>query len=478
MEAVADPDLDALFDALDAHLDATVAHGIAPLDGPDAYRVVRRLEAIARKVRAAQADLLADIDTRGLHTADGHRTAKALVAHAANLSTVEATRRAGAARVLRTMPTIAAGYRSGRIGTCNLERLVQVHANPRVRDRLEAADADLAVVARHLPHRQFSTYLTNWERLADEDGARTRAERAHHNRTFRPRRNLDGTITFDGGCGTLQGTAIIDIHDAYVRAELAADWADARHRLGDTATVADLARTDAQRSMDALEAMTKDAAHGLAERTGHQTTTNLVLDHTTFERHLARLTGNDPGPDPRLTTWWNDLATPYQDPRPSDEDQSYSDSDSDSDSDGDENENENGDDGSLVGYRCSTLDGHPLDPTEATLAALLGHIRRTVTTSAGVIIDMGRRQRLFTGPRHLAVMLNTTHCPWPGCTTPNHHSQADHLQPWSQGGRTNPGNGAPGCGKHNRHRNGGFTVHRDPHTGTYRVQRPDGTWID
>ena len=47
---------------------------------------------------------------------------------------------------------------------------------------------------------------------------------------------------------------------------------------------------------------------------------------------------------------------------------------------------------------------------------------------------------------------------------------------WSQGGRTDPGDGAPACGMHNRLRNKGYTVSRDP-TGHLRVHRPDGTEI-
>ena len=53
-----------------------------------------------------------------------------------------------------------------------------------------------------------------------------------------------------------------------------------------------------------------------------------------------------------------------------------------------------------AGYRtrrCSTLSGKPIDPHDALGAALIGHVRRVVFDSRGVVVDMGRTSRLFTG---------------------------------------------------------------------------------
>jgi hypothetical protein len=48
-------------------------------------------------------------------------------------------------------------------------------------------------------------------------------------------------------------------------------------------------------------------------------------------------------------------------------------------------------------------------------AALTGHVRRVVFDVAGVVIDLGRRSRLFTGSSRDAVMLGDRWCLWPGC---------------------------------------------------------------
>ena len=43
------------------------------------------------------------------------------------------------------------------------------------------------------------------------------------------------------------------------------------------------------------------------------------------------------------------------------------------------------------------LRGHQLDPADMIAASLTGHIRRVVFDTAGVVIDLGRRSRLFNG---------------------------------------------------------------------------------
>ena len=122
------------------------------------------------------------------------------------------------------------------------------------------------------------------------------------------------------------------------------------------------------------------------------------------------------------------------------------------------------------------MDGHPVDPTEAVAHALLDRVRRAVVGADSVTIDLGRLQRLFTGPAALTARLNTTHCYWPGCHVPVTDCQIDHRKPWAHGGATNPANAGPLCGRHNRHKEHGYTVWRDP-PGHWHVYRPDGVEI-
>lgn len=134
--------------------------------------------------------------------------------------------------------------------------------------------------------------------------------------------------------------------------------------------------------------------------------------------------------------------------------------------------------GGLVGFRCGTVDGRPLDPTEVVVASLIGQVRRVVVGSDGVVVDMSRKARFFTGARQLAVRLADRSCVWSGCDVPSSECQCDHIESFNgpRQGRTSPDNGAPQCGRHNRMKEQGFTVVRD-RSGRHHVFRPDGTEI-
>jgi hypothetical protein len=127
-------------------------------------------------------------------------------------------------------------------------------------------------------------------------------------------------------------------------------------------------------------------------------------------------------------------------------------------------------------FRCETIDGVPRDPTEAFANAVTNKIRRVVIDATGVVIDKGSA-RLFTGLARDAVRIAGRECFWPGCWVPASRCETDHLHDHTRGGRTNPGNGAPACGRHNRWKQKGYRVWRDE-AGQIRTQRPDGTEID
>lgn len=471
--AIADPVVAGAVDGIDAGLDVLLADGWVPASCQEAMVRVREAARLRRRLHAYELSVQEQISRSGVYKTDGHASAKVMVRHGANLSNAEALRRDQVVRMGREMPVVAAELAAGRLGVAQAERIARTYANPRVRDRLVEVDAPMARAAAMLPYIEFDAALTDWERLADEDGAGDRAERNDANRDFTMPHNLDGSGRFEGGGGSLAMTAIEDVWQRQVKREWEADWADARRRLGDGATQDDLARTDAQRRFDAMETcmLRGDlATYGVEART----CTELVQDQVTFERHLARLFGADPGPDPRLTTWWDGIcdtlggsaapgSVPVADSEPASDPETVSPSDRT---------------GDLVGYRCETVDGRPLDPAEVVAATLIGHVRRVVTRADGVTLKMGRKARCFTGARQLAVRLSHRSCIWTGCQVPSSDSQCDHLQPFGgpDEGRTDPGNGAPECGRHNRLKEQGFTVERDRH-GRWHVYRPDGTEI-
>jgi hypothetical protein len=245
------------------------------------------------------------------------------------------------------------------------------------------------------------------------------------------------------------------IFRAFVEAEFQADWAEAREIHGDATTVEHLARTFDQRDADAVARIFEFAANAYAASPGGAPIdTTIVMDRETFEREARRAAGATVPPRP----------APDLGPLPDN-----ADLDDDIETASEQHPGR--------AFRCETADGHPVDPTEAFANALVGRVRRMVVGWDGVVLDASGYHKLFTGPLRAAVMALWLTCYWPGCNVPTHHCQADHLDPRRNGGRTNPRNGGPACGRHNRLKEHGFTARRDAR-GRMHVYRPDGTEID
>ena len=95
----------------------------------------------------------------------------------------------------------------------------------------------------------------------------------------------------------------------------------------------------------------------------------------------------------------------------------------------------------------------------------------------GVIIDVGRRRRLFTGPLREALLAIVPTCRFPGCDRPALRSQVDHIDRYADHGPTHAANGQACCRYHNRLKEKGFRTIRGPdHTVTWH--RPDGTRLE
>ncbi|MDG2114402.1 MAG: hypothetical protein P8N02_17535 [Actinomycetota bacterium] len=289
-------------------------------------------------------------------------------------------------------------------------------------------------------YKEFDVLVTDWVRFVDEDGTRDRNEINHENGRARVDQDFDGSFSIEAGCGSMQGAMIKEIFDQFYDAEFRTDWDRARAELGDAVTVNDLERTDAQRRMDALFAVFSQAASTPPGGTGPRTVLNLVMDWDTYQRELCRLEGGHPAA--------------------------------------------RNVDAGFDRFRCSTLDGSPVEPTEATVATLTEHVCRAVIGAESVVIDKGRAQRLFTDSAAVAARVASTHCGWRGCWVPNRHCQIDHLQPYHPRGSdelpgmTDQRNAGLFCGRHNRLKSTGrYHVWRDP-KGRWRIERPDGTLLE
>ena len=225
------------------------------------------------------------------------------------------------------------------------------------------------------------------------------------------------------------GVLLAEVLDHFTDHEYKTEWDILAKLHGDAMCPALMERTHAQRSYDALQRIVALAA-GSTEA-GPAITVDIVVDRATFEHELDKATGGDPDPIP-----------PWHAPN----------------------------------RRCEDSKGRVIDPRVVVGASLVGHVRRIVMSADGVVLDMGRRKRLFTGPLRDAVLAAARRCTYVGCQVPGPHCEADHLVPYSERGPTNARNGGPGCKHHNRWKNNGTRTFRDA-KGLWHTFRPDGTEI-
>ncbi len=383
------------------------------------------VEHARRLTEAVLIDVLDVADRQRVWAVDGHRSVKNWAVALTGISPAEAGRRCQTLRALRDLDEVRERLRAGDLGVCQVRELARLHANRRVRERLTRAEGLMVAAARRRSFEDFRAGTERWRQAADPDGAARSADEVHAARKVDVRFTPAG-FTLSAHGGTTQGIEMLQILDAYAEAEFHADWDAARAVHGDAASVDDLARSETQRFFDALWAVFQAAATG--EGSVRVPTVNIVCDQATFEEHLAHAAGGAA-------------------PRPADP--------------------------NATGRRCETPDGVPVDPRDAVVAALLGYVRRVVTDSAGVVVDAGRRRRVFTGALREVVWIQGTQCLWPGCGLPGR--QQDHTVGWAhQHGTTDPANAGPVCGHHNRWKTRGYATWRDD-DGVWHVGRPDGT---
>lgn len=422
-----------------------------------------------RRQADATAIVVADhLDTNQPFRADGWFTAKRWLKHTLQLSGPEAHTRIQTARLRHRAPEWARAESFGWVGVAQHKLMAAIAANPRLDvDTLTSGTLSLLIDAIERPFDEFERLARTWEMLADPQGSLDKAERVRDRRDATMRPQPIGGWSLTAVLDDIAGAEFNEIFAYYIDAEFRTDWRQAVDRLGDgNVAMADLRRTEPQRRADALLAMARAAAAAPADSKRPVPTVNLLMDTDTYADWVAPTKGaavvidaddadrpmdsDDPDAHPCSDPASTDIAAVEPDGRRRINPNRYHD------------------------VICRTSHGHLLHPADVINTSLWAHVRRVVTDSAGVIIDLGRRSRLFTGNARDAVMLLETHCVWTGCDQPTSRCHADHLDGWNTArGPTNPNNGAPLCPRHNYLKETGFTVTRDHH-GNWHTHAPEG----
>jgi hypothetical protein len=220
------------------------------------------VERVRRAADAAAVEVADHVDTHNPFRRDGFFNAKSWMKHRLQLSgPEEAFRRLQTARLHRRVGVWANAESSGHVGVAQTQLMAQVAANPRIEpELLRTAGWDLLEDAMDLSYDKFERRIRVWEALADPAGATSKADDGTANRDAQMRPRPDGgwnlTAAFDG----VGGAEFNEIFAHFIDAEWRDDWAEARGRLAEVASVGDLCRRRAQRCADALLAMARAAA--------------------------------------------------------------------------------------------------------------------------------------------------------------------------------------------------------------------------
>ncbi len=399
---------------------------LAGFDGRELAGLFKRLEQVRRRAEGALAAVIGAVDERGVHRGDGHNNVNGWCRALGRWSDSECRDRVRTANLIAGCDRFRDAVLGGEIGVAQAHELGRAFANPRCGTQLVDVAELMVGNATRLSYHEFRITVRRWEMLADMDGAHRSAEAAHEGRTAGIV-EVGEQIHLSGRGGLAQGAVMAEIFDRFCDAEFTADWDTTVARHGDAACFSLMPRSDAQRRFDAMYAIFERAAATAPDATAAVPLVNLVLDVATLQRSLTGTGATAVSADPRQR-------------------------------------------------RCETVSGIPIPPSDVVAAMIWGQVRRVVIDSAGVVINMGRRRRLFTGNARQAILLQSSRCVVNGCGAPIRSCQADHLTEWGRHGHTDGPNGAPMCGHHNRLKNTGYRIHRDQ-DGFWHTYRPDGTEI-
>ncbi len=391
--------------------------------------LVARIEANELERRRLDAEMsaaLAVAKGRNLHGASGHRSMIAFCRATVNWSTSEAGRRLALARAVDEMPGLGDAWSDGHIGLPQAVKLSATNANRRVAERLGEFAPQLLEHAEKMPYSDFATVVDHFVERADEDGAHDDRDAAIEGRKARAV-EVGGALDLRASGGDALVTAeIVGILERFTEIEYRRDLEANRVAHGDLADGFSLPRTDRQRRFDAMIAIFRTADTAGDVGTTAEPLVNIVIDAATWGRMLLAAgltTATDL--DRRPVDPFTGLAT-------------------------EESDHLLDDLCGSAGALCETTNGVALNPHDVLRAALAGHVRRVVVDSDRVVIDMGRRQRLFTGSARQAAKLLIRRCEHVGCELPAGWCEVDHVEEWEADlGATNQRNSAVLCREHN-----------------------------
>jgi hypothetical protein len=212
-------------------------------------RELERLSALTTRAVAA-------FDAGRAWEADGARTASAWLAVRCRMPQESARRRVRLGRALRHMGVLEAAWLAGDVGEAHV-RLLGAARTPATAECFARDESMLVGQAKALRYGQFARCLSYWAQRADPDGTDASAKARYAARSLHLSATFGGSWALNGLLDPINGAVVAKALGAIEKELFAADWAEAKARVGEGVVAADLARTPAQRRADALVEMAR-----------------------------------------------------------------------------------------------------------------------------------------------------------------------------------------------------------------------------
>lgn len=383
-------DLDpaALLELAHASLATFAGRDLTELTEAEVLEAAQVSTEVAVLATAVQTAAVGRLDTSKAWQTSGAKSAGAWLAWQCRLPSKRANGLVRCARRLRDLPGTESAFLAGQLTADHVTLLASCHtADP---DGFAADEARLVGHATTMAFRHFERVIAYWLQLHDPDGCERDAEAKHAARRLDCSRTIDDMVVIDALLDPVSGAIVARELERLEQELFEQDWADARARLGDAATAADLARSAKQRRADAIRIMAERSAAKPADAKEPR-----VLVHV--------LAGTE-----------------------------------------------------AVQRMCELSDGTITTPGQILPLLRWADVARVIFESPSRVLDVGVRQRLFTGATRTAVELTHLECAHPSCHVRFEDCEIDHITPYDDGGLTVQDNGEPKCPGHHRWR------HRQP----------------
>ncbi len=274
-----------VLDELKSALDQVCSTEPAALS--DGESIIELHRCLAR-LEAATTRAVASFDARREWDADGARSAAAWLTGRCRLPRQVARRRVRLGRALRHLPAAERAWLAGEVGEAQVAALVRVRT-PATEAALADDEKMLVGQASSLRYDHFTRVLAYWCQHVDPDGAEDDAEAKRDSRRVHLSQGFGDLWFLDGVLDPLSGAIVSDALRRIADELFAADWAEARARRGEAASVADLARSAAQRRHDALVEMARRA--GTAPENGRRPEPlfTVVVGYETLHGRICQL---------------------------------------------------------------------------------------------------------------------------------------------------------------------------------------------